>query len=189
MRSIYPTLFAAAALLAGVAGCDQPEPKSPSVGLTEPIHPPQPPDLGRRPPTVMETIMLSMYINEDVRHVCQGPDPFFKFAASKPTDRDRATMRVLADCMTVGPLQGKSIVLVGRTDPRGTEEYNERLGLERAEKVKSYLVANGVDDKRVQTASLGKTDASPFPADWPGDRRVEVRLAPPAVTPPAPPNP
>ena len=86
-------------------------------------------------------------------------------------------MKTLADCMMSGSLRDKSIVLIGRTDPRGTEEYNEKLGLERAEKVKSFLVSQGVDGSRIRTTSLGKDDASPLPADWAGDRRVEVKLA------------
>jgi OmpA-OmpF porin, OOP family len=70
------------------------------------------------------------------------------------------------------------VQLVGRADPRGSEEYNEKLGLERAERVKSYLVGQGVEPGRVLTKSLGEKDASPSPADWPNDRHVEVGLAP-----------
>jgi outer membrane protein OmpA-like peptidoglycan-associated protein len=74
--------------------------------------------------------------------------------------------------------RGKNITLTGRADPRGTEEYNEALGLQRAERMKRYLVAKGIDAARVQTKSLGKEDASPLPKDWPSDRRVDVRLSP-----------
>ena len=126
----------------------------------------------------MSQTIYSIHVDDGVRSLCQGPDPFFKFASDQPGAQDRRTMNVLASCLKAGPLREQSIMLVGRTDPRGTERYNLQLGLERAEKVKAYLVASGVDAKRVRTASLGKEDASPFPADWPGDRRVEVRLAP-----------
>jgi outer membrane protein OmpA-like peptidoglycan-associated protein len=119
-----------------------------------------------------------MFINDNIRSSCSGPAPFFSFASAKTTSaRDNATMNILAHCMTAGALKDKSIVLVGRTDPRGSEEYNEKLGLARALRVKAYLIARGVEDNRVLTASLGKEDASPSPADWPSDRRVEIRLA------------
>jgi outer membrane protein OmpA-like peptidoglycan-associated protein len=160
----------------GAMACS-PEPQSPTAGLTQPIDPPKSPDLGRGPPTVVVTETYSMYIDEGVRSVCAGPAPFFSFSSAKPTPQDQATMKTLADCMMSGSLRDKSIVLIGRTDPRGTEEYNEKLGLERAEKVKSFLVSQGVDGSRIRTTSLGKDDASPLPADWAGDRRVEVKLA------------
>jgi peptidoglycan-associated lipoprotein len=80
--------------------------------------------------------------------------------------------------MKSGPLKDRRIALTGRTDPRGSENYNEKLGLERAERVKRYLVANGIDSARIETRSLGKTDASPAPQDWAADRRVEIELAP-----------
>ncbi len=87
-------------------------------------------------------------------------------------------MQTLAACMKDGPLRDRRIALTGRTDPRGSENYNEKLGLERAERVKRYLVANGIDGARIETRSLGKTDASPAPKDWAADRRVQIELAP-----------
>ena len=86
-------------------------------------------------------------------------------------------MQTLADCMLTGPLSGKSIRLIGHTDPRDTPGYNEKLGLERAERVKQYLVAHGIDTARVQVESVGEDAASPAPKDWAKDRRVEVQLA------------
>ena len=79
--------------------------------------------------------------------------------------------------MKDGPLKGQSIRLVGRTDPRGNEEYNEKLGTKRAESVKSYLVKAGVEAARVEVTSYGKDDASPSPEDWPSDRRVQIELS------------
>ncbi|MEO6420938.1 MAG: OmpA family protein, partial [Polyangiaceae bacterium] len=55
--------------------------------------------------------------------------------------------------------------------------YNDKLGLERAEKVKTFLVANGIEATRVQTATMGADEASSAPKEWPQDRRVEIQLA------------
>jgi outer membrane protein OmpA-like peptidoglycan-associated protein len=158
--------------------CSSPEPKSPDVGLTLPIHPPTLPEPAPAPPTAELEVTYSIHVDDLVRSVCQGPDPFFDFAATRTTTVDQATMNVLASCMKAGPLREREILLVGRADPRGTSTYNLALGLARADKVKTYLIAAGVDGKRIHTSSLGKDDASPLPADWAGDRRVEVQLAP-----------
>jgi len=120
----------------------------------------------------------SMYVTEEVHRMCAGSDPFFAFDASKPLGDDQPTMKNLVLCMTSGPLQGKTIRLIGHADPRGTAAYNLELGLERAEKVKKFLVANGIAPARVETASMGSEDAAKAPKDWAADRRVEIQLVP-----------
>lgn len=70
---------------------------------------------------------------------------------------------------------GKSLVLVGHCDWRGTAEYNLGLGDRRAAAVKRYLESLGADASRVETLSKGSTDAkqSGGEADWAKDRRVD----------------
>ena len=87
-------------------------------------------------------------------------------------------MKNLVACMLSGPLHGRTIKLIGHTNPRGTAKYNDRLGLQRAEKVKKFLVANGIDPAHVLTASAGAEDAARAPKEWPLDRRVQVQLVP-----------
>jgi peptidoglycan-associated lipoprotein len=161
---------------AALAACHSQEPESPSEGLTK-AEPPRPPDLGRGAPRIKVEGGYAMYVAEPVRKVCSGSPPFFEFDSADTRDTDQPTMQTLADCMLKGPLAGKSIRLIGHTDPRGTPNYNEKLGLERAERVKQYLVTHGVDTARVQVESVGEEEASPAPKDWAKDRRVEVQLA------------
>lgn len=169
-------LFIIAMTAAAATGCQTPEPESPEAGLTKPVDPPQPPDLGRSPPRVETNLLYNLWLTDSVRSVCAGPSPFFEFNSADGAG-SQPTMQTLVNCMIDGPLKGKAIQLVGHTDPRGTADYNEKLGLERAERVKRYLVSNGVDAGRVQTSSVGEAEASSSPADWPKDRRVEIRLA------------
>ncbi len=173
MNPIALIIVAMAAVSA--AGCQTPEPESPAAGLTKPVDPPKPPDLGRSPDRREVNLLYNLWLTDPVRAICSGPAPFFEFDSSQTGSQP--TMQTLVNCMIDGPLKGKAIRLIGHTDPRGTENYNEKLGLERADRVKRYLVANGVAADRVQTSSVGEEEASASPADWPKDRRVEIQLA------------
>jgi peptidoglycan-associated lipoprotein len=44
----------------------------------------------------------------------------------------------------------------GNCDERGTREYNLALGARRANSVRDFLVAHGVDSSRIETVSFGK---------------------------------
>jgi peptidoglycan-associated lipoprotein len=44
----------------------------------------------------------------------------------------------------------------GNCDERGTREYNLALGARRANSVRDFLVARGVDPSRIETISYGK---------------------------------
>lgn len=48
------------------------------------------------------------------------------------------------------------VTVEGHCDERGTREYNLALGDRRANSVKNYLVAFGVDPSRIHTISYGK---------------------------------
>lgn len=159
-----------------VAACHQPEPTSPNVGLTKAVVPPTMPDLGRGASRTETDTHYSVFIGDALVRSCSGPAPFFSFD-SADTKKDQPTMQMLANCMIDGPLKGKTIKLIGHTDPRGTAGYNDALGLERAERVQHYLVGHGVDAARVQVATVGADEARDTPADWPKDRRVEIQLA------------
>ncbi len=162
---------------ATVTACHPPEPGSPEVGLTKAVVPPKMPDLGRGAPRAEQDVLYSVFVGDALTHSCSGPAPFFTFDSSD-TRKDQPTMQMLANCMIDGPLKNKSIKLIGHTDPRGTETYNDKLGLERAERVRSYLVTHGVAENRVQVATVGKDEARDAPKDWPTDRRVEIQLVP-----------
>ncbi len=152
------------------------EPTSPVGGIEAPYKPPQLTTTGHETSVTVEP-PYNMYYGDTVRQVCKGPDPYFAFDSTQPDTAAQPTLQTLATCMKAGPLKDKRIALTGRTDPRGSENYNEKLGLVRAERVKRYLMANGIDAARIDTHSLGKTDASPAPQDWASDRRVQIELA------------
>jgi OOP family OmpA-OmpF porin len=53
---------------------------------------------------------------------------------------------------------GSMLLVTGNTDLVGTEEYNKALGMKRALVVQKYLVDKGIDQRRIITESLGKTN-------------------------------
>jgi peptidoglycan-associated lipoprotein len=49
-----------------------------------------------------------------------------------------------------------AFTIEGHADERGTREYNIALGARRAQSVRSYLTAHGIDASRMRTISYGK---------------------------------
>jgi outer membrane protein OmpA-like peptidoglycan-associated protein len=70
------------------------------------------------------------------------------------------------------------VTLTGHTDTTGTKEYNLRLSRERAEVLRSELLAAGIDPKMLETEGVG--DSRPLPAalaEPGGERRVTFSVS------------
>lgn len=50
----------------------------------------------------------------------------------------------------------KNVVIEGRTDKRGSQDYNLALGNRRADSAKKFLTDHGIDQNRISTISYGK---------------------------------
>ncbi|MFZ4716260.1 MAG: OmpA family protein [Chthoniobacterales bacterium] len=71
---------------------------------------------------------------------------------------------------------GKTVIVAGFTDERGTEEYNRSLGEKRALAVREALIASGMKANNVQTVSFGKempADPGSSESAWAKNRRAE----------------
>ncbi len=71
------------------------------------------------------------------------------------------------------------IIAVGHTDSVGTDAYNQKLSVRRAEAVKAYLVSKGIEANRVYTEGKGKKQpvASNKTAEGRAkNRRVEIEV-------------
>ncbi len=71
------------------------------------------------------------------------------------------------------------VTVAGHADERGTREYNLALGERRAIAVKNYLVALGVDSRRIRTISYGKerpVDARSDEQAWAKNRRSVTQI-------------
>jgi peptidoglycan-associated lipoprotein len=103
--------------------------------------------------------------------------PEFDFDQSSLAPDDRAVLDEVAQCLTSGPLAGRTVTLTGRADPRGTEEYNLALGQRRAASVSEYLSRLGVAAAHLDDTTRGALDATGHDeASWREDRRVDLTL-------------
>lgn len=74
---------------------------------------------------------------------------------------------------------GKTVIIAGFTDDRGTEEYNRSLGEKRALSVREALIAKGLKGGNIQTVSFGKempADPGSGESAWAKNRRAEFGI-------------
>lgn len=83
-----------------------------------------------------------------------GDRVFFGFDRYDLTNEAQATLRAQADWLRQFP--SVNVIIEGHADERGTREYNLALGERRANSIKNYLVALGIDASRIEVVSYGK---------------------------------
>jgi outer membrane protein OmpA-like peptidoglycan-associated protein len=99
----------------------------------------------------------------------------FDTAKSDIRAADREELNALIATMKQYP--NARIRIVGYADARGTAASNATLGKERADSVKAALVAGGIADNRLETASGGETnpvDTNATAAGQAENRRTEL---------------
>ena len=83
-----------------------------------------------------------------------GNTVYFGFDSSELDPDGQATLDRQAAFLNVNPTL--VVIIEGHADERGTREYNLALGERRANAVKDYLAAGGVNPSRIKTISYGK---------------------------------
>jgi OmpA-OmpF porin, OOP family len=79
----------------------------------------------------------------------------FEFNSAKLTRDARIVLDRVVDAMKNQP--DLRLEIVGHTDSVGTDAYNRKLSLARADSVREFLVDRGIARDRLQTAGKGKT--------------------------------
>jgi peptidoglycan-associated lipoprotein len=101
-----------------------------------------------------------------------GDRVFFGYDQYDLSAQARTTIEHQAAWMKMHP--NVNVMIEGHCDERGTREYNLALGEKRANAVRNYLAANGVEEGRLQTISYGKERPAVMGSDetsWAQNRR------------------
>lgn len=101
----------------------------------------------RTPPGVRAGTQEDLVINV-------GDRVFFALDSHQLQPKARATLEKQAQWLRQHP--SVSVTIEGHADERGTREYNLALGERRANAVRDYLIALGINGNRMKTVSYGK---------------------------------
>lgn len=105
--------------------------------------------------------------------------PAIAFAFNSAHLTDLGKGQVLVAAQRLREKADVTVVIEGHTDSRGSDDFNQKLGMQRAETVMNELAAQGIDRSRMSTVSLGEarpligTDSAPAYAV---NRRVEFQV-------------
>jgi peptidoglycan-associated lipoprotein len=121
----------------------------------------------------------SVHIDARIVAACGDiPLAHFAFDSARVQPEAQGSLDALARCFVSGKLAGRSMKLIGHTDPRGETEYNLALGQRRAGSVSDYLGGRGMSKDHLASSSRGEFDATGTDEQgWARDRKVDVLLA------------
>ena len=150
--------------IGGLAACahKRPVPEAAPVPAPPPVEAPVPVEPAPTPvePQVVtpvtdtpaqETLSYSL---EELNRKGYLKDVYFDYDQSDIKGEFRDGLEQNAQFLARNP--SVRVMVEGHCDERGTREYNIALGTRRAEAVKTYLAALGVDADRLQTISYGR---------------------------------
>lgn len=107
--------------------------------------------------------------------VTYAADAYFDFDKSVVKKEGKAKLDKLVDNSKTMNLE--VMIAVGHTDSVGTDAYNQKLSVRRAEAVKTYLASKGVQKNRIYTEGKGEKQPvadNKTSAGRAKNRRVEV---------------
>jgi outer membrane protein OmpA-like peptidoglycan-associated protein len=103
---------------------------------------------------------------------------YFTYNSEKITRRNFST-KLFRKISVQIKQPGSRVLLTGYSDDIGSEEYNIRLGMKRAEKIKNYLVKKGIPADAIEISSKGEADpvaSNKTPRGRAKNRRVEISI-------------
>ncbi len=112
-----------------------------------------------------------------VGKITYAADAFFDFDKSVLKPQGKAKLDDLVS--KIRGIDLEVIIAVGHTDSIGTDAYNQKLSVRRAESVKAYLVSRGIDRNRVYTEGKGEKQpiaTNKTAAGRAKNRRVEIEV-------------
>jgi outer membrane protein OmpA-like peptidoglycan-associated protein/biopolymer transport protein ExbD len=104
----------------------------------------------------------------------------FEFNKAELNEQGRIQAEQLGLALTDPAFKGKTFHLVGHTDSRGTDEFNQELSEKRAGAVKRYIEENfQIPPDRIEASGKGESELLyPGDSDWAHtlNRRVEIQV-------------
>ena len=127
---------------------------------------------------VHNTLFASVVRNENVVEHHDKTYVYFKYNTDDPIDQVNVVSYLdnLADELVKS---GKTVHLTGHTDADGDQAYNEKLGLKRANRGKTYLMSKGVPENQITVETRGKQEPVSDNVSEEGkqkNRRVEIEV-------------
>jgi len=159
-----------------VPGCDLPicvEPERLENGKCVAPPPPEAP-APAAPAPIPAPVAAPVPTSEKVSY---NADAFFDFDKAVLKPEGKQALDELSG--KLGGINVEVVIAVGHTDSVGTDAYNEKLAIRRAESVKAYLLSKGVEANRVYTE--GKGEKQPVADNKTAEgraknRRVEIEV-------------
>ena len=160
--------------------CTPPTPKAAVV------PPPPAPVAPAPPPVAPAPAPAPRAVTPVTQKVTLKADTLFDFDKSALRPEGRRELDDLVEKLKMIDIE--SIIDIGHADRFGSDAYNRKLSMRRAESVKAYLVNKGVPANRIFTDGKGETQPITKPGECKGpatkkviaclqpDRRVEIEV-------------
>jgi OmpA-OmpF porin, OOP family len=169
IRKLWVLLVAAAF----VAGCatepPKPEPKPAPPPAPKPAPPPDPKPVP--PPAAPKPAPAPEKPKPVAEKVTFAADVLFDFDKAVIKAEGKSKLDDIAN--KVKGINLEVVIAIGHADSIGSDEYNQRLSVRRADAVKAYMVSKGLEPNRVYTE--GKGEKQPVANNKTADGRAKNR--------------